>query len=168
MSSLRRGHANLLCIVPILTDDLRRGSKHVRSCSVCARHYCALGQYWPSRRRSKRCVLPGEMNHQERTKRAEMAENSASKSHRAAKPSPITPREGRHPVLSVACAQMCEGWAEARVKITRMTLTIKLDRNWSSFQLANSAPPLSVTGSAIAPSARMQKLWRSNPSKSTC
>ena len=36
-----------------------------------------------------------------------------------------------------------------------MTLTIKLDRNWSSFQLANSTPPLSVTGSAIAPSARM-------------
>ena len=36
-----------------------------------------------------------------------------------------------------------------------MTLTIKRDRNWSSFQLANSAPPLSVTGSAIAPSARM-------------
>ena len=35
-----------------------------------------------------------------------------------------------------------------------MTLTIKLDGNWSSFQLANSAPPLSVTDSAIAPSAR--------------
>ena len=58
-------------------------------------------------------------------------------------------------------------WAEARVKIARMTLTIKLDRNWSSFQLANSAPPLSVTGSAIAPSARMppsllfaRPLWR--------
>ena len=47
-------------------------------------------------------------------------------------------------------------WAEARIKITRMTLTIKLDRNWSSFQLANSAPPLSVIDSAIAPSARMQ------------
>ena len=46
-------------------------------------------------------------------------------------------------------------WAEAHIKITRMTLTIKLDRNWSSFQLANSTPPLSVTGSAIAPSARM-------------
>ncbi len=46
-------------------------------------------------------------------------------------------------------------WAEAPVKIARMTLTIKLDRNWSSFQLANSAPPLSVTDSAIAPSARM-------------
>ena len=27
VSSLRRGHANLLCIVPILTDDLRRGSR---------------------------------------------------------------------------------------------------------------------------------------------
>ena len=46
-------------------------------------------------------------------------------------------------------------WAEAREKIARMTLTIKLDRNWSSFQLANSTPPLSVTGSAIAPSARI-------------
>ena len=46
-------------------------------------------------------------------------------------------------------------WAEARIKITRMTLTIKLDRNWSSFQLANNTPPLSVTGSVIAPSARM-------------
>jgi hypothetical protein len=39
-----------------------------------------------------------------------------------------------------------------------MTLTIKLDGNWSSFQLANSAPPLSVTDSAIAPSARMNFL----------
>jgi hypothetical protein len=46
-------------------------------------------------------------------------------------------------------------WAEAPEKIARMTLTIKLDGNWSSFQLANSAPPLSVTDSAIAPSARM-------------
>ena len=46
-------------------------------------------------------------------------------------------------------------WAEAPIKIARMTLTIKLDGNWSSFQLANSAPPLSVTDSAIAPSARM-------------
>ena len=46
-------------------------------------------------------------------------------------------------------------WAEAHEKIARMTLTIKLDRNWSSFQLANRAPPLSVTDSSIAPSARM-------------
>ena len=48
-------------------------------------------------------------------------------------------------------------WAEAPIKIARMTLTIKLDGNWSSFQLANSAPPLSVTDSAIAPSARMNQ-----------
>ena len=47
------------------------------------------------------------------------------------------------------------GWAEAPVKKARMTLTVKLDRNWISFQLANRAPPLSVTDSAIAPSARM-------------
>ena len=39
-----------------------------------------------------------------------------------------------------------------------MTLTIKLDRNWSSFQLANNTPPLSVTGSVIAPSARMRSV----------
>ena len=48
-----------------------------------------------------------------------------------------------------------ECWAEAPIKIARMTLTIKLDGNWNSFQLANSAPPLSVTDSAIAPSARI-------------
>ena len=51
-------------------------------------------------------------------------------------------------------------WAEAPIKIARMTLTIKLDGNWSSFQLANSAPPLSVTDSAIAPSARMHSEWQ--------
>ena len=56
-------------------------------------------------------------------------------------------------LLTVARKNEC--WAEARIKIARMTLTIKLDGNWSSFQLANSAPPLSVTDSAIAPSARM-------------
>ena len=33
MSSLRRGHANLLCIVPILADDLFRGSDH-RQCAT--------------------------------------------------------------------------------------------------------------------------------------
>ena len=47
-------------------------------------------------------------------------------------------------------------WPEGRIKIARMTLTIKLDGNWTSFQLANSAPPLSVTDSAIAPSARIR------------
>ena len=57
-------------------------------------------------------------------------------------------RENRKPFC-----QRC--WAEAPVKIARMTLTAKLDGNWSSFQLANNTPPLSVTGSVIAPSARM-------------
>ena len=38
-----------------------------------------------------------------------------------------------------------------------MTLTIKLDGNWSSFQLANSTPPQSVIDRAIAPSARMPR-----------
>ena len=36
-----------------------------------------------------------------------------------------------------------------------MTLTIKLDGNWSSFQLAKSTPPQSVIDRAIAPSARI-------------
>ena len=49
-----------------------------------------------------------------------------------------------------------------------MTLTIKLDRNWSSFQLANSAPPLSVTDSAIAPSARMLRFAADVRSQSQC
>jgi hypothetical protein len=55
-------------------------------------------------------------------------------------------------------AVLLQCWAEAPIKIARMTLTIKLDGNWSSFQLANSAPPLSVTDSAIAPSARIDTL----------
>ena len=46
-------------------------------------------------------------------------------------------------------------WAEAHIQIARTALTIKLDKNWNSFQLTNSAPPLTVTDSAIAPSARM-------------
>ena len=58
------------------------------------------------------------------------------------------------------CQKVVYCWAEARVKIARMTLTIKLDGNWSSFQLANCAPPLGVTDSAIAPSARMLRAWQ--------
>ena len=34
-SSLRRGHANLLCIVPILTDDPRRESIFIVVCYLC-------------------------------------------------------------------------------------------------------------------------------------
>ena len=47
-------------------------------------------------------------------------------------------------------------WAEALLKIAGISLTNKPDGNWTSFQLANSALPLSVTSSAIAPSARMR------------
>ena len=36
VSSLRRGHANLLCIVPILTDDPRRESRETRAGSHAA------------------------------------------------------------------------------------------------------------------------------------
>ena len=54
------------------------------------------------------------------------------------------------------CQRACvDVGPKAYQKMASMVLTIKLDRNWSSFQLANSAPPLSVTDSAIAPSARM-------------
>ena len=48
VSSLRRGHANLLCIVPILTDDPRRESRrlrlwHVRHADCFAKQeQCAL------------------------------------------------------------------------------------------------------------------------------
>ena len=62
--------------------------------------------------------------------------------------------------LCCECFSLCACWAEAPIKIARMTLTIKLDGNWSSFQLANSAPPLSVTDSAIAPSARISRIHR--------
>ena len=61
----------------------------------------------------------------------------------------LTERADSREIVEFVC------WAEARLKIARMTLTIKLDGNWSSFQLANSAPPLSVTDSALAPSARI-------------
>ena len=72
----------------------------------------------------------------------------------ACKAEPLTTNTADGPQV-LARHRPCTSWAEARVKIARMTLTIKLDGNWSSFQLANNTPPLSVTGSVIAPSARM-------------
>ena len=66
-----------------------------------------------------------------------------------------TPGSSAHVQASALASSVANCWAEAPIKIARMTLTIKLDGNWSSFQLANSTPPLSVTDSAIAPSARM-------------
>ena len=61
--------------------------------------------------------------------------------------------------LAQNCTSQAHSWAEAHIKIARMTLTIKLDGNWNSFQLANNTPPLGVTGSVIAPSARMDSLF---------
>ena len=55
------------------------------------------------------------------------------------------------PEREIAADDMLD-WAEAHMQIARMTLTIKLDRTWNSFKLANSAPPLSVIDSATAPS----------------
>ena len=43
VSSLRRGHANLLCIVPILTDDPRRESKSCGRRDGCTRSGCEVG-----------------------------------------------------------------------------------------------------------------------------
>ena len=59
-------------------------------------------------------------------------------------------------------------WAFARIKIARVILAIRLDWNWSSFQLASSAPPLSVTDSAIAPSARILVDAKMVPPKNYC
>jgi hypothetical protein len=49
-------------------------------------------------------------------------------------------------------------WTKAHIQIARKTLAIKLDKDWNSFQLANNAPPLSVTDSAIAPSGMMLQI----------
>ena len=46
----------------------------------------------------------------------------------------------------------------ALLKNCKNDLTIKLDGNWSSFQLANSTPPQSVIDNAIAPPARIREV----------
>ena len=43
VSSLRRGHANLICIVPILTDDPRRESDLGQHASFCCYVVILLG-----------------------------------------------------------------------------------------------------------------------------
>ena len=43
VSSLRRGHANLLCIVPILTDVLFRGSVKTQTFCVFKQVHVLLG-----------------------------------------------------------------------------------------------------------------------------
>ena len=42
MSSLRRGHANLICIVPTLTDDPRRESKRAADLLAGKRGHSSL------------------------------------------------------------------------------------------------------------------------------
>ena len=64
----------------------------------------------------------------------------------------------RRPCMAhVHACRDAECWAEPPTN-ARLASAIKLDGNWNSFQLANSAPPLSATDSAIAPSARMALL----------
>ena len=41
VSSLRRGHVNLLCIVPSLTDDPRRESIYIYANLICCRMFYA-------------------------------------------------------------------------------------------------------------------------------
>ena len=55
MSSLRRGHANLLCIVPILADDLFRGSERMRTLRIFTEGTRNTGQYggWKKRGEQK-------------------------------------------------------------------------------------------------------------------
>jgi hypothetical protein len=57
-----------------------------------------------------------------------------------------------HGIHAFESESMC--WAEALEKL-RSRPCGRIDGNWISFQLANSTPPLSVTDSAFAPSARI-------------
>ena len=47
-------------------------------------------------------------------------------------------------------------WAEATTKNWGKAHCAQPHGNWSSFQLANSTPPLSVNDGALAPFARMK------------
>ena len=49
---------------------------------------------------------------------------------------PPTPGSSAHVQASALASSVANCWAEAPIKIARMTLTIKLDGNWSSFQRA--------------------------------
>ena len=50
VSSLRRGHANILCIVPILTDDPR--SESLESAEMSIRKSSKLGAHIPEHSRA--------------------------------------------------------------------------------------------------------------------
>ena len=56
VSSLRRGHANLLCIVPILTDDPRRVSALAGpAASTLCKNDADKKQTWET---SRTCIAP--------------------------------------------------------------------------------------------------------------
>ena len=60
MSSLRRGHANLLCIVPILADDLFRGSKCRVTRDIYRAHIAGFCFLWaPLAKCGRHCGLFG-------------------------------------------------------------------------------------------------------------
>ena len=124
VSSLRRGHANLLCITLILSDAPPGITSATDGPSLLISP-CLLSFVLASVPMSfipQQCLL-------------------AAACH-------TCPR--RQSTLGSGIPLTRLSWAEARVKIASMTLTIKLDGTWSSFQLATSAPPLRVTDSAIA------------------
>ena len=141
------GHANLLWIVPILSDDPRGGIHWAVSKKGAypapSRHHQCHG--WPFTIDIPLLAFfrPGLCPNVLHSAAVSSWQQHATHAH----------APGAKARLAAASHRL--SWAEARVKIARMTSTIKLDGNWSSFQLANSAPPLSVTDSAIAPSARM-------------
>ena len=72
VSSLRRGHANLLCIVPILTDDPRRESKEMarrngrlrvqNNQRIIGHAFAADGPKWNPRTRSTQTTSEAEFS----------------------------------------------------------------------------------------------------------
>ena len=56
---------------------------------------------------------------------------------------PTPPSTSAHLQTLLVCTSLLQGtcicWAEARVEIARMTLTIKLEGNWNSFQVIMGA-----------------------------
>ena len=152
VSSLRRGHANLLCIVPILSDDPQRESTGQSAKKVLTLLPPAQHQWhgWPLT-----IDIPLLAFFRPQHLGASVPMYCSPQHCRLAAACHTCTCPRRESTLGSSIPLTILSWAEARVKIARMTLTIKLDGNWSSFQLANSAPPLSVTDSAIAPSARI-------------
>ena len=65
VSSLRRGHANLLCIVPILTDDPRRESREFFSDGSLVKCWCVPRSCAAAERKiGKRLVVAQATLHQ--------------------------------------------------------------------------------------------------------